>query len=164
MTTTRSGPKSAASPITPGPQRIELPQLLRSDTFVLLGYPIETVIAEKITTAVALGDANTRDRDYADLYRLITTHDLSGATLTMAINRTAAHRGITLRSISQAIPTLAVRRQSSYTAWRGKQGGDVIAYPPDFAEIVKTVITFADTLLVGEATSRRWQCRTGTWI
>jgi hypothetical protein len=140
-----------------------LPQLLHPDTFALLGYPIETVIAEKITTAVALGDANTRDRDYADLYRLITTHDMSGSTLTLAINRTAAYRGIALRPMSQAISTLAARRQGSYTAWRGKQGGDAIAYPRDFAEIVTTVISFADALLAGEAAEKRWRCGTRIW-
>ena len=34
----------------------------------VLGYPIETVLAEKITTAIGLGPANTRVRDYADIY------------------------------------------------------------------------------------------------
>jgi hypothetical protein len=36
----------------------------------VLGYPIETVLAEKLTTAIALGPANTRVRDYADIYML----------------------------------------------------------------------------------------------
>lgn len=150
-------------PVTPGPRLIELAQLLLPDTFTMLGYPIETVIAEKITTAVALADANTRDRDYADLYRLVSTHDLSGSAVTDAVNRTAAHRGIVLRPLSLVIPTLTGRRQSSYTAWRHKQGADGSAYPQDFALVTATVIAFADPLLAGDAAARRWSCATGAW-
>ena len=34
----------------------------------MLGYPIGTVLAEKLATAITLGAANTRVRDYADIY------------------------------------------------------------------------------------------------
>jgi len=48
-------------PVTPAPQMIELPSL-RPDTAAVrvLGYPIETVLAEKLATAIMLGAANTR--------------------------------------------------------------------------------------------------------
>ena len=47
---------------------VELPSL-RPDTAPVhvLGYPIETVLAEKLATAIMLGAANTRVRDYADI-------------------------------------------------------------------------------------------------
>jgi hypothetical protein len=55
-------------PITPGPQRIEFPSQRPGRTATaLFGYPIETVLAEKISTAVFPGAANTRVRDYADI-------------------------------------------------------------------------------------------------
>lgn len=94
-------------PVTPAPQPIELPQLLQPGTFTMLGYPIETVIAEKLATAIAIGDANTRDRDYADLYRIITQNDLTGSTLTEAIRQTGAYRGTQLQPLSSSIHTLA---------------------------------------------------------
>jgi len=55
-------------PVTPAPQRIELPSL-RTDAapIRILGYPIETVLAEKVATAITLGPANTRVRDFADV-------------------------------------------------------------------------------------------------
>jgi hypothetical protein len=150
-------------PVTPAPQWIELTQLLSPEGFTMLGYPVETVIAEKITTAVALADANTRDRDYADLYRLVTTHDLSGAALTTAVNRTAAFRGISLRALSEAIPTLAGRRQNSYAAWRRKQGRDGQAYPPEFVEVTRVVGAFADPLLTGTVAQKQWSHSTRDW-
>lgn len=53
---------------------------------MLLGYPIETVLAEKISTAVSLGEANTRVRDYVDLYTLTGRHQLSYATVRAALD------------------------------------------------------------------------------
>ncbi len=56
-------------PVTPAPQQIALPALRPGTSPVrVLGYPIETVLAEKIATAINLGRANTRVRDYADIY------------------------------------------------------------------------------------------------
>jgi hypothetical protein len=60
---------SFGDPVTPAPALIEYPQYLTDETFTLYGYPIATVIAEKLSTAIALGDLNTRDRDYADLHQ-----------------------------------------------------------------------------------------------
>ena len=53
-------------PVTPGPQQIQLPPLRPGmEPISILGYPVETVIAEKLMTAIALGATNTRVRDYA---------------------------------------------------------------------------------------------------
>jgi Nucleotidyl transferase AbiEii toxin, Type IV TA system len=58
-------------PVTPAPRHLSLPSLQPGMPPVrVLGYPIETVLAEKITTAIGLGPANTRVRDYADIYTL----------------------------------------------------------------------------------------------
>ncbi|MFF3410911.1 nucleotidyl transferase AbiEii/AbiGii toxin family protein [Streptomyces sp. NPDC002742] len=75
---------SFGGPVTPGPRIIDYPQQLTTDSFQILGYPLATVIAEKLSTAVSLGDLNTRDRDYGDLYRLLTLNDLDGRELTTA--------------------------------------------------------------------------------
>jgi hypothetical protein len=60
-------------PVTPAPQLVDLPALRPGEPPIrILGYPLETVLAEKIATAIVLGPANTRVRDYADVY----THHL----------------------------------------------------------------------------------------
>ena len=56
-------------PVTPGPQLIDLPALRPgTEAIRILGYPVETVLAEKLTTAIELGPASTRVRDYADIF------------------------------------------------------------------------------------------------
>lgn len=58
-------------PVTPAPTHIDYP-VLRPDTppVRVLGYPLATVLAEKLSTAVDLGTANSRVRDYADVWTL----------------------------------------------------------------------------------------------
>ncbi|WP_254400597.1 nucleotidyl transferase AbiEii/AbiGii toxin family protein [Streptomyces sp. AC555_RSS877] len=134
-----------------------------TDSFHVLGYPLATVIAEKLSTAVSLGDLNTRDRDYGDLYRLFTLNNLDGQELTTALTATAAHRGITLKPLSTAITDLGERRQTSYTAWRRRQGPAATGYPERFVDVVRQVTEFADTLLNDDATTRTWSAATLTW-
>lgn len=69
-------------PVTPAPRTVALPSL-RSDAppIRILGYPIETVLAEKIVTAIELGRANTRVRDFADVHLLTGTQTLQCGAL-----------------------------------------------------------------------------------
>lgn len=153
---------SFGDPITPEARLVNYAQRLDPEPFQIYGYPIDTVIAEKLTTAIDLGEANTRDRDYADLYRMICQNDLNATAVRTAVERTASHRGLRLSSLSTVIGALPTSRQVSYTRWLGKQDADRAAYPTSFAEICATVIAFADPLLTGtagtnwSATERRW--------
>lgn len=128
---------SFGDPVTPSPQIIEYPQHLASDSFRLFGYPIATVIAEKLSTAVSLGDFNTRDRDYADLYRLISLNSLDGGELprrsqprrlTVALTSScsatrsltsvsAARRPTRPGAAARVLPQLVTRRRSA-SRWR----------------------------------------------
>jgi hypothetical protein len=155
---------SFGDPVTPDPRLIDYPQQLIGETFPILGYPLETVVAEKLTTAIALGDANTRDRDYADLYRLITLHAIAGDSARTALDRTAIHRGVRLAPLSEVVRTLPERRQGSYRAWRGKQGPDAVNYPDNFAETVALVCRFADPLLAAEIANSIWDPTAKSWL
>jgi hypothetical protein len=154
---------SFGDPVTPAPALIEYPQSLGEGTFTLYGYPIATVIAEKLSTAIALGDLNTRDRDYADLHQLITRHQLDGDELTSALTKTADHRGIRLRALSEAVSDLPGRRQAAYSAWRRRQGQAAKSHPEDFAEIISAVIAFADPLANGTVQGKTWLPETTRW-
>ena len=113
---------SLGDPITPEPQLIAYQQLLEAGIFTILGYPLATVIAEKLSTAVELGDLNTRDRDYGDLYRLLRANTLRTDEVSTALEATAAHRQITLRPLSSSItdrPVIRRARGVSSTRMRG---------------------------------------------
>jgi hypothetical protein len=84
------------------------------------------------------------DVSFGDLHQLITHHHLDGDELTTALHNTASHRGIRLRSLSEAISDLPTRRQAPYTAWRRRQGQAAENHLATFADLVSTVIAFAD--------------------
>ncbi|MGI8336376.1 nucleotidyl transferase AbiEii/AbiGii toxin family protein [Actinomadura scrupuli] len=154
---------SFGDPVTPDPVLIDYQQQLVEESFQLLGYPIATVIAEKLSTAVALGGLNTRDRDYADLYRLLTLNDLDGREVTAALAATTAHRGIPLQRLSPLIGGLAERRQASYRAWLRRQGRAAGGYPKRFGAVLDLVVAFADPLLDGRVDKLRWFAGLDTW-
>ena len=57
----------------PGLNDIELPVLLDQPAPNLRAYPYETVVAEKFQAMVALGLANTRLKDFYDIWILAQT-------------------------------------------------------------------------------------------
>jgi len=80
----------------PGLQEISLPVLLDMPAPHLLAYPPETVIAEKFEAVVKLGLANSRLKDYYDLWALLTTRELDQERLASAISATFTRRGTRL--------------------------------------------------------------------
>lgn len=157
---------NVGDPVTPAPQTVELPAL-RSNTppVQLLGYPIETVLAEKLVTAIGLGPANTRVRDFADVYTLTGRHDLEYETAWSALQATAAFRGVEIERLSTAIEDLAERRRSAYLAYRNRLGPYGLDLPADLAGLTAAVTTYADPLAdppraaTWRASLRRWVTR-----
>jgi predicted nucleotidyltransferase component of viral defense system len=76
----------------PGLNDIDLPVLLDQPTPNLKAYPPETVIAEKFQAMVALGLANTRLKDFYDIWILARTCDFKDDRLARAIAATFARR------------------------------------------------------------------------
>src|SRR6185312_15189411 len=82
----------------PGLEEIDLPVLLGMPAPHLLAYPPETVIAEKFEAMVKLGLANSRLKDYYDVWALLTTRELDEHRLSGAIAATFKRRGTALPS------------------------------------------------------------------
>ncbi|GLW97622.1 nucleotidyl transferase AbiEii/AbiGii toxin family protein [Microtetraspora sp. NBRC 16547] len=155
---------SFGDPITPGPETIAYPTLIGDGGFPLLGYPIENVLAEKISTALERSSMNTRDRDYADIWQLTGRHNLDGPSVRAALERTASHRGVTMKRLSDVILDLPDSRQTPYSVWRRKQGVAGNSYPQLFRDLIADVVTFADPLLVGEAGAVSWNALGRRWL
>jgi hypothetical protein len=142
------------------PQRIDYPTLLDDDGFALLGYPLESVIAEKAITMLTLGDANTRDRDYADVYLLSRVHTIKAQALRSALHAVAEHRGVELAPLEPLLETLHESRQRSWTAFRTRVGLDVL--PERFSDVVEAVVAFIDGLAADDV--KRWSPTDERWV
>lgn len=88
--------------ITPEAVDIDFPPLLGADAPKLKAYPKETVVAEKYQAIVALGQANSRMKDYYDLVALSRLFEFDGAQLGSAIKATFERRGT---AIPDELPT-----------------------------------------------------------
>ena len=78
--------------ITPGPQQVEYPSMLGFPTAIVSIYPRETVVAEKFQAMVMLGMANSRMKDFFDLWLLAATFEFAGEVLARAIQATFERR------------------------------------------------------------------------
>ncbi|WP_065755762.1 nucleotidyl transferase AbiEii/AbiGii toxin family protein [Bradyrhizobium paxllaeri] len=76
----------------PGLNEIELLPLLNQPAPRLRAYPPETVIAEKFQAMVHLGLANTRLKDFYDIWVLARTYEFKDDRLARAIEATFARR------------------------------------------------------------------------
>jgi predicted nucleotidyltransferase component of viral defense system len=81
-----------ADVITPAPERLDYPTILDLPAPHLYGYPPETVIAEKFQAMTVLGMANSRMKDFYDIWMLITNFEFDGKVIQSAIARTFQNR------------------------------------------------------------------------
>jgi hypothetical protein len=84
--------------IVPAPKEIQYPAMLNFPPARLRAYPREAVVAEKLEALVKLGMANTRMKDFYDLWKLSHDFNFEGALLTDAIKATFIRRGTALPS------------------------------------------------------------------
>ena len=78
--------------VTPGPIELTYPTLLGTKSPRLLGYPLETMLAEKLHAMVVLDMANTRMKDFLDLWTIAMRHELSGKLVAQAVAATFERR------------------------------------------------------------------------
>jgi hypothetical protein len=83
--------------VTPAPESVRFPVLLEDlPQPTLRAYPMYTVVAEKYQATVSLGIANTRMKDYFDLWILAQHAEIDRNVLTQAIAATFERRGTLL--------------------------------------------------------------------
>jgi predicted nucleotidyltransferase component of viral defense system len=78
--------------IEPGLETIDYPALLDLPAARLRAYAPETVVAEKFQAMIALGRANSRMKDFYDIWILTRTFDFAEERLARAIASTFARR------------------------------------------------------------------------
>ncbi|MEO2032559.1 MAG: nucleotidyl transferase AbiEii/AbiGii toxin family protein [Planctomycetaceae bacterium] len=130
--------------ITPGPQDVTYPTLLDFPAPQMQAYPRETVVAEKFQTMVQLGMANSRMKDFYDVWMLACQFEFGGPQLCAAIGATFKRRQTALRS------TTPLPLTSEFSTDRGKaiqwnaflRKGRLIESPPEFEDIVALLESF----------------------
>ena len=149
--------------ITPGPIEIDYPALLDAPAPHLRAYPIETVVAEKFHALAIRGIANSRLKDYYDLWLIAETFELDRAPLAAAVRQTFARRETAL---PQEKPTGL--SEAYVEAWGGQwrtflSRERMAAAPEQLATVVADLERFLMPLIKDSAGNWYWQPRAG-WM
>ena len=103
--------------VTPAPESVSYPVLLDDlPAPQLRSYPKYTVVAEKFHAVCLLGMANTRMKDYFDLWVLLTEGALESTELRRAIDATFARRQLQLPDTTPSGLSDAFARDAVKTA------------------------------------------------
>lgn len=87
---------STGDVITPSAVEYNYKLMLEDRSIPLLSYNLETLLAEKLETIIARSTANTRMRDFYDIYLLSKTQDIDMQNLKSALYETAKSRNTDL--------------------------------------------------------------------
>lgn len=136
--------------VTPGPEDVQYPVMLPEfDAPKLRVYPRYTVVAEKLEALASLGIANSRMKDYFDLWILSRYTDFEGDTLRRAIRATFDRR-------KTAVPTDApfgltdgfaqdAQKQTQWQAFLGKNKIEALS----LEDVVATLRDFLLPVIMG---------------
>jgi Nucleotidyl transferase AbiEii toxin, Type IV TA system len=154
---------NVGDPIWPAPREISLPRLLDQEPIRLMGYSMEMILAEKVVTSIQRGQANTRWRDFADIYLLTGRHAFRAGQVRQALQAVANHRNVELMGIRGALTGYAEISQSRWAAWRSKLQLTT-TLPTEFAEVLESLRRFAEPILTGSvADPATWDPVQGKW-
>lgn len=128
-------------------------------------YPPETIVAEKLHALVKLGIANSRMKDFFDLYVLAGNREFDEKLLAKAVSRTFARRKTIVVDEPFGLTTDFYADRQKQTQWGAFLRKSGIDAPEDFAEIGDLLRTFLLPVLsaagAGASHSKRW--RGGRW-
>lgn len=154
--------------VTPEAKEIEYPTLLGNPAPHLRAYPRETVVAEKYQALVNLGMANSRMKDFYDLWVIAREFDFDGLILSEAIRNTFSRRRTPLpeHTPSGLSPEFYEDAQKN-TQWNAfLQKGMLVTTPPSLADICHFLETFlippTQALTRGQDFIAKWELG-GPW-
>lgn len=130
--------------VSPVPELIEYPTLFGDPAPVLKAYPRYTLVAEKLEAMVKLGLANSRMKDFYDIWLVSKIFSFDGELLRSAITRTFARRRTAFSASRPFALTSAFyedhQKQIQWAAFIRKSKPEM--QPGDLAAVVSAISDF----------------------
>ncbi|MZQ98393.1 MAG: nucleotidyl transferase AbiEii/AbiGii toxin family protein [Acidaminobacter sp.] len=152
--------------IHPNRVLMNFPVILDMDTPQIYAYSLASVISEKFEAIVNLGYANSRLKDFYDIYVLLSTYDFVGHELAEALKETFAHRGTNFNDIVAFEEGFAndTVRISRWNAFVKKKKAMVKI---DFEEVIESIKVFLipviDCIQNKQRLEKKWVAKDQTW-
>ncbi len=147
--------------VIPASREMEFPTLLDMEPPVILGYSLETVIAEKFEAALDLADLNSRMKDFFDIWGLSQKYSFDGRLLQEAITATCTRRKTAIHSDAEIFSDEFAERADKKGQWSAfTKKGSIIGAPEDFANIMATIRAFLLPVALASENGKLFQ---GKW-
>jgi hypothetical protein len=153
--------------VTPAARQVEFPTFLGMPAPRLKVYPPETTVAEKLQVMFRLGEANSRMKDFHDIWWLARALAFEGRTLAQAIAATCERRGTPVPTEPTALTPQLGADPSKAAQWRAfHRRLNPTDCPEDFTAVVEDIARFlrpvVEAVSRGAVFEREWR-PAGPW-
>jgi predicted nucleotidyltransferase component of viral defense system len=130
--------------VTPEPEWLDYPGMLDLPQARLRAYRPETSIAEKLHAMVVLGAANSRMRDFFDIYALSEQESFEGALLARAVRATFERRRTPIPDrLPLALTPEFAAMKDKQLQWQGFiRKNALTSAPADLGQTIERLATF----------------------
>ena len=153
--------------VYPERMKMEFPVLLDMDIPEVYAYSIYSVIAEKFEAFVSLGLANSRYKDFYDIYVLADSYDLNGMELMNAIIETFAHRETSFDDIA-AFEDDFIKDETRQGRWRTfikkKKALVQVEFEETMQLLKELLLPIVDSILNDNTFEQTWRKKTKSWM
>ena len=152
--------------IYPDRVKMDFPVLLDMEVPEIFAYSISSVISEKFEAIVSLGDANSRYKDFYDIFILADRYDFDGIELKEAIRETFEHRGTGFDDIFAFTDDFLVSEihQSRWKAFLKKKKALVNVELEKVVSLIKTMLLpIVDSIVSGTEYTSKWDHTLRSW-
>lgn len=148
--------------VVPAPVKTEFPALLDFPPPMLRAYPKEAVVAEKLEAMVKLGMANSRMKDFFDLWILSQENEFAGAQLVASVKATFKRRKTALpATVPVALTPEFFMAPDKAAQWSGfLKRNELVHVAPTLSETMPSLSGFLLPLLTAASASKRFD---GKW-
>lgn len=152
--------------IYPDRVKMDFPVLLDMEVPEIFAYSISSVISEKFEAIVSLGDANSRYKDFYDIFILADRYDFDGIELKEAIRETFEHRGTGFDDIFAFTDDFLVSEihQSRWKAFLKKKKALVNVELEKVVSLIKTMLLpIVDSIVSSTEYTSKWDHTLRSW-
>ena len=152
--------------VYPNRERMNFPVLLDMEKPKVFVYSIYSVIAEKFEALTSLGIANSRYKDFYDIYILAKRFDMSGLKLKDAIQCTFVRRGTGMNDIVvfQDEFTMDIVRRNRWNAFvQKKKTMEKISFEDVIGLLKDLLMPIVDAIQSDADFNKEWSYEEKTW-
>lgn len=153
--------------VIPKPCEMECPVLLDLDSPVIKVYSLESIISEKFQAMIALSVANSRMKDFYDIYTLLSTNNFDGRKLQEAVFETLQRRHTILEKENVIFTEVFIQDESRNRLWESFLRKINVA-KFQFSEAMKYIEEFLkpiyDSIVNEEEFFMQWDYEKKSWF